>query len=178
MCPDNLRAAMLNADGQSRYASCTRSNNKSRAGVAYGGQESGRHDGIGSNVTALQLAVGGRRGTVAFHAARNALFSSMYSSVNGRAVEGADQQVEATTLDAIMARFGLPRCDYLKLDCEGAEHDIIGAMLPTTAEPADAALHNPTLIASERSTPPDRRRVHPQCERFGRCVCVRCIPSL
>ncbi len=87
-----------------------------------------------TNVTALQLAVGGRRGTVTLHAAPNALFSSLYSSVNGRAVEGADQQVEMTTLDAIMDRFGLPRCDYLKLDCEGAEHDIIGAMLPATAE--------------------------------------------
>lgn len=87
-----------------------------------------------NNVTALQLAVGGRRGTATLHADPNALFSSMYSSVNGRAIEGADQQVEMTTLDQLMDRFGLPRCDYLKLDCEGAEHDIIGAMLQTTAE--------------------------------------------
>jgi FkbM family methyltransferase len=87
-----------------------------------------------TNVTPLQLAVGGRQGTVTLHADPNALFSSTYSSVNGREIGGSDQQVDMTTLDAIFDRYGLRHCDYLKLDCEGAEHDIIGAMSATTAD--------------------------------------------
>ena len=86
-----------------------------------------------TNVTPLQLAIGGRQGIVTLHADPNALFSSMYSNVNGREIRGTDRSVEMTTLDAIMDKFQIERCDYLKLDCEGAEHDIIAAMAGTTA---------------------------------------------
>jgi hypothetical protein len=32
-----------------------------------------------------------------------------------------------------MSRHGVESCDYLKLDCEGAEHEIVASMTPATA---------------------------------------------
>ena len=87
-----------------------------------------------ANVTPMQLAVGGARGTVTLHADSNNLFSSTFSSVNGREVKGTDHAVEMTTLQAVMDQNGINRCDYLKLDCEGAEHDIVANLSPTIAE--------------------------------------------
>lgn len=85
------------------------------------------------NVTALKIAVGGTKGTITLHADTNRLFSSIYSSVNGHEVQGDDQQVDMTTLEALMTSNRIEHCDYLKLDCEGAEHDIVRSMPPATA---------------------------------------------
>jgi FkbM family methyltransferase len=86
------------------------------------------------NVTAVQMAVGAEKGNVTLHGDRNKLFSSLFSSVNGREVEGSDVVVGITTLQALMDEQGIARCDYLKLDCEGAEHDIVAHMSPSLAE--------------------------------------------
>jgi FkbM family methyltransferase len=90
-----------------------------------------------TNVVPLQLAVGGRCGSVRLHADPNALFSSIYDSVNGRAITGTECDVEMVTLEALMQRHGMNRCDYLKLDCEGAEHEIMAAMSPDVAARID-----------------------------------------
>ncbi len=86
-----------------------------------------------TNVVPMQLAVGARRGCVTLHAAPNALFTSLFTSVNGRDIAGVDHAVEMTTIEAIMDANGISRCDYLKLDCEGAEHEIIASMPEATA---------------------------------------------
>lgn len=78
-----------------------------------------------SNVVPLRLAVGGHEGTVSFHSSELALFSSTYASVNGVDIGGTVQEVSMTTLNTIMNDHGVRRCDYLKLDCEGAEYEII-----------------------------------------------------
>jgi FkbM family methyltransferase len=86
-----------------------------------------------TNVTPLKLAIGAAQRAMTLHSGPNRLFSSVFSSVNGREVQGTDQQVQMTTLDALMNAHHIPRCDYLKLDCEGAEHEIIASMSQTTA---------------------------------------------
>ena len=86
-----------------------------------------------TNVTPLRLAVGASRGMITLHTDRNRLFSSVFSSVNGREVGGTEQQVQMTTLVELMNAHQIPHCAYLKLDCEGAEHEIIGNMALTTA---------------------------------------------
>ena len=86
-----------------------------------------------SNVTAVNCAVGGRNGTITLHSDPNRLFSSVFSSVNGRAVQGRDQEVQMMTLNELMDAHHVERCDYLKLDCEGAEHEIIAGMSQDTA---------------------------------------------
>ena len=78
--------------------------------------------------------MGANDGETFLNADPNHLFSSMYSSVNGHTFEGQRQRVEITTFDSLMTKFGIAHCDYLKLDCEGAEHDIFGSMSLATAK--------------------------------------------
>lgn len=85
------------------------------------------------NVTALRLAVGATEGEILLHSDPNRLFSSVFSSVNGRPIQGSDQRVTMLTLDALMDKCRIGRCDYLKLDCEGAEHEIVANMSRATA---------------------------------------------
>jgi FkbM family methyltransferase len=87
-----------------------------------------------SNVIPLNLAIGGSVGVITLHSDSNRLFSSIFSSVNGRAVEGTDQNIKMITLESLMNEHHIIRCDYLKLDCEGAEHEIIAGMSQTTAD--------------------------------------------
>ena len=56
------------------------------------------------------------------------LFSSLYSSVEGRPPGQNQQRVKAVTLEKVIEINQLPHIDLLKLDCEGAEHDIIAKM--------------------------------------------------
>ncbi|MDO8450871.1 MAG: FkbM family methyltransferase [Rhodoferax sp.] len=85
------------------------------------------------NVTALRLAVGATEGEILLHSDPNRLFSSVFSSVNGRPIGGSDQRVPMVTLDSLMDKYRIERCDYLKLDCEGAEHEIVANMSFATA---------------------------------------------
>ena len=90
------------------------------------------------NVTVLRQAVAGSAGEIVLHADSNRLFSSIYAEVNGRATtQGGDQIVPVTTLAQLMDACGIARCDYLKLDCEGAEHDIVASLTPATAARID-----------------------------------------
>jgi len=87
-----------------------------------------------TNVTALRMAVGSSEGEIVLHADTNRLFSSIYAEVNGRATtHGTEQRVPVITLDRLMTEHGITGCQYLKLDCEGAEHNIMAAMTDETA---------------------------------------------
>ncbi len=86
------------------------------------------------NVIPLRLAVGAKDGEIVLHSDPNRLFSSVFSSVNGRPIKGVDQRVTLVTLDALMDKFDVAQCDYLKLDCEGAEHEIVASMSNATAQ--------------------------------------------
>jgi FkbM family methyltransferase len=85
------------------------------------------------NIVPLRLAIAGEEGTATLHSDRQALFSSIFSSVDGRVVHGTDQDVRTTTLETVMQEQEVSRCDYLKLDCEGAEHGIVQTLSPTLA---------------------------------------------
>lgn len=72
------------------------------------------------------LAVGAFDGTAALDA------SSPYTSLH-RCVPSDDRgsveatRVEVRTLDSVVRDLGLERIDFLKIDCEGSEFDILGA---------------------------------------------------
>lgn len=89
------------------------------------------------NVTPLKLAVGDTEGLITLHADTNRLFSSIFSSVNGHVVKGDDQEVQVTTLESLMNLHGIQRCEYLKLDCEGAEHRIVASLSEAAAARID-----------------------------------------
>lgn len=104
------------------------------------------------NITPLKLAVGDTEGTITLHADTNRLFSSIFSSVNGHIVTGDDQEVQVTTLEKLMNSYEIHRCNYLKLDCEGAEHRIVASLSEAAAARIDQItmeLHKVTGFTGE-----------------------------
>jgi len=93
-----------------------------------------------TNVTLFPRAVGARSGVAVLHAARGAPARSSTTSPDGFRADAATH-VASTTLDEIFRELGIRRCDFLKLDCEGAEYEILfGAAADTLARVAHIAL--------------------------------------
>lgn len=80
-------------------------------------------NGIG-NVTTRQVALADNDGTVALNLGRAENHSVVPDYALG--VKGGPQeQVRSQTLTAFLQAEGLEKVDFLKLDCEGAEYDIL-----------------------------------------------------
>lgn len=89
------------------------------------------------NILTRRVAVGGRSGIARLHVTKVALYSSMYDSVDGRASVGTQEEVAVVTLGQVMAETGIERCHYLKIDCEGCEHEILRSLDGETAARLD-----------------------------------------
>ena len=96
------------------------------------------------NVDARRLAIGGSSGSIDLHVSDTALFSSIYTEVGGvkteaplHATGSTVQRVPMSTLEALMDDADVGQCNYLKVDCEGAEHDIFREMDQDTADRID-----------------------------------------
>jgi FkbM family methyltransferase len=89
------------------------------------------------NVEVLRLAVAGQSGVVRLHHHPNALYSSLYASVDGRPSTGAVEEVPSITLARLLEEHRIDRCDFLKLDCEGAEHAIVRGLTAELAARID-----------------------------------------
>ena len=77
------------------------------------------------NVSASQLAVANLNGTISFHMdTLNSAESSLFKQ-NGDTID-----VTSTTLADIFRKHDIKHCDLLKIDCEGAEYDIIFGTSP------------------------------------------------
>ncbi|HYR46121.1 MAG TPA: FkbM family methyltransferase [Thermoanaerobaculia bacterium] len=75
------------------------------------------------NVRRFPWAVGGAAGILHL---RTATGRSGQHTTTPAAGEGREAiPVTSVTLDQIFAELGLERCDFLKIDCEGAEYDIL-----------------------------------------------------
>jgi FkbM family methyltransferase len=86
-------------------------------------KENVRLNGL-SNVHVLALAVSGTVGTAPLYT--DGRDPVMFRTVGAAASDGAHaMDVPTTTLDAIVAELRLERCDFLKIDCEGAEYEIL-----------------------------------------------------
>ena len=65
-------------------------------------------------------------------------------------------RVETTTLDSLIEKYGLPKVDLLKLDCEGCEYPVLRSMMKETfsrigeviMEYHDGPKDLPTLLSS------------------------------
>lgn len=75
------------------------------------------------NLTPIRAAVAGRTGTIALYRATG---SGAHSTMAGRltATTGTET-VEALSLEDVFGRYRFDRCDLLKLNCEGAEFEIL-----------------------------------------------------
>jgi FkbM family methyltransferase len=78
------------------------------------------------SIVPMQLACGGEDGSAALDLSTNPVsFSLMTHSPE------KSETVEVITLASLFDRLKITRCDFLKLDCEGAEFDIILNSAPT-----------------------------------------------
>ncbi len=76
------------------------------------------------NVRRFPWAVGGRSGTLLLRTATGRSGQHTTTASIGKAM-GEAISVPSVTLDQIFADLGLERCDFLKIDCEGAEYEIL-----------------------------------------------------
>jgi FkbM family methyltransferase len=85
------------------------------------------------NIVAYPLAVGGRTETMHLKTASGV--PVLYSTAMDDDQAGKDDVfVEATTLDKIFETYEIKTCDLLKMDCEGAEYDILFHTSPSTLQ--------------------------------------------
>jgi FkbM family methyltransferase len=124
-----------------------------------------------SNVRAFPEAVAGRPGELALYSVTG--LSGQHRTAAERSGSGASISVPATTLADVFERLSIPRCDFLKIDCEGAEYDIL---LSTP----DATLSKVTHIAMEYHdaiTPHSHGEIVAFLERRGFAVRTRPSPA-
>jgi FkbM family methyltransferase len=76
-----------------------------------------------TNVVVERVAVAGEPGTLRlFQGSENSLHTVLQSRLDG---EAAGEEVPAITLQQIFDRHKITRCDFLKMNCEGAEYEIL-----------------------------------------------------
>lgn len=80
---------------------------------------------LGTSVVAVKAAVAGTSGMLRLHSPGGDDFPTDATLLNPAAVGGRSFDVEARTLADILSDHGIPRISFLKLDCEGAEFEIL-----------------------------------------------------
>ena len=87
-----------------------------------------------SNVSVIHAACGGRSGEAVLYSRGVHAMNSLYSHDNYGSVFRPVERANLMTLDDVFRRFAVDRCPLLKLDCEGAEYEILfGASEETLA---------------------------------------------
>jgi FkbM family methyltransferase len=76
----------------------------------------------GGSITAVETAIAGQAGTLVFHRGDATGVSTSGSLVRST---GEKITVTAVTLEEAFAAQGIATCDLMKMDCEGAEFDIL-----------------------------------------------------
>ncbi len=89
------------------------------------------------NVTVLQCAVGGSCGEMRLSVAEKSAYASLYTGCDGRQATAMSEAVRVRTLDDVMESLKVDHVSLLKLDCEGAEYDILAALHPAAASRID-----------------------------------------
>jgi FkbM family methyltransferase len=94
-------------------------------------QQNIRLNGCG-NVIAYNEAVGGEDGHIDLFIDRKSAFSTTHAQVDGRLCAGEHTTVPMRSIASVLALAG-PCVALLKVDCEGAEYDILERLAPEAA---------------------------------------------
>ena len=89
-----------------------------------------RRNGVEAEI--VQAALGGESGQRLLYRRGAPSLDTLYHHDRYNSTFSEVEIVSVLTLDEIFSRFALDRCDLLKLDCEGAEYEILGATTPAT----------------------------------------------
>jgi len=82
------------------------------------------------NLTCFPRAVAGEAGTVTLSYDARDSFSTSATVFKDTPGQPDSVDVEAVTLHDVFTEYKIERCDLLKMDCEGAEYDILYRCLP------------------------------------------------
>ena len=134
-------------------------------------EEHVRENGAG-NVRAFAQAVGGGEAEQTLYTVTG--LSGQHRTAGDASRGGSEQvRVPATTLSRAMAENGVARCDFLKIDCEGAEYEILlGADEETLARVEHIAIEYHDAITSH-----DHRELVRFLEQRGFDVRTRPSPA-
>lgn len=89
------------------------------------------------NVLPVHAAISDRTGTTRLYVSPCSTLHSLYASVNDRRLPGPTIEVTSRTLEQLFLETGVERVHFLKMDCEGAEHDVIRSLTPALASRID-----------------------------------------
>lgn len=91
-----------------------------------------------SNVTVVEAACGGSEGAVDLFSRGPLACNTVYRSDNYGSSFAAAGRVAMVTLDRLFSDFAVQHCDLLKLDCEGAEYEILYSAARNTLDRIEA----------------------------------------
>ncbi len=80
------------------------------------------------NVTAVCAAVAGETGTLTLYPGKGTWYGSASLAPIDAVQRDAAIETPAVSLADLFTRHGIERCDFLKMDCEGAEYGILAAV--------------------------------------------------
>jgi FkbM family methyltransferase len=96
------------------------------------------HLNYGINAACFQKAVAGKSGTITLSWDSSDEFTTSATVFEGEGKNLTTITVPSVSLSDIFLENNLDRCDFLRMDCEGAEYDIIYNCLPAVM----ARIHN------------------------------------
>ncbi len=134
-------------------------------------EEHVRLNGVG-NVRAWPRAVAGRNGELTLYTVTG--LSGQHRTAGDLSVAREETiRVPATTLKSALEDNGIARCDFVKIDCEGAEYEILlGSDAETLARIAHISLEYHDAV-----TPHTHGELVQHLERHGFAVRVRPSPA-
>jgi len=81
-----------------------------------------------TNVTPVRAAIGRHDGKARLHVHDLSGLSSLYDSVDGHETGDHAEDVQVVSLQTLLADTGVDFCHYIKVDCEGAEYELLDGM--------------------------------------------------